>query len=141
MNARQVGVSHRAIAHGDSVDASSLRGELERHIKGGGATVLVMPIVDPLIMDVGGPGATRETLDEGEQVIIGAEEFGLIRNRRSRALARFRRDVLGGWQFHGHQACDRGKVPCASATTERPGRLLRPRPEHLLRHVPGALDG
>ena len=71
VNARQVGVSHRAIAHGDSVDASSLRGELERHIKGGGATVLVMPIVDPLIMDVGGPGATRETLDEGEQVIIG----------------------------------------------------------------------
>ena len=39
VNARQVGVSHRAIAHGDSSDASSLRGELERHIKGGGATV------------------------------------------------------------------------------------------------------
>ena len=51
--------------HGDSADASPLRGELERHIKGGGATVLVMPIVDPLIMDVGGPGAMRETMTRG----------------------------------------------------------------------------
>lgn len=76
VNARQVGVSHRAIAHGDSADASSLRGELERHIKGGGATVLVMPIVDPLIMDVGGPGAMRETMDEGDEVIFGANHGG-----------------------------------------------------------------
>ena len=58
---------HRAIAHGDSVDASSLRGELERHIKGGGATVLVMPIVDPLIMDVGGPGTPRQSVANAEE--------------------------------------------------------------------------
>ena len=121
VNARQVGVSHRAIAHGDSVDASSLRGELERHIKGGGATVLVMPIVDPLIMDVGGPGATRETLDEGEQVIIG-------RNSGLSETDGVARSLDFDETF-------------SEAGPERPGRLLRTRLEHLLRHLPGALHG
>ena len=92
---------------------------------------------------VDGGGAGRDAGDAGRGGTGDhrEEEFGLIRNRRlRRALARFRRDVLGGWQFHGHQAGDRGGYR-VQVRPERPGRLLRTRLEHLLRHLPGALHG
>ena len=51
VNARQAPVSHRALAHADSTECDELRDQLERHIRDGGATVLVTPLVDPLIFD------------------------------------------------------------------------------------------
>lgn len=51
VNARQTPVSHAALAHADSTACDELRAELERHVREGGATVLVTPIVDPLIID------------------------------------------------------------------------------------------
>lgn len=76
VNARQTPVSHAALAHAESSASDALRAELERHLRTGGATVLITPIVDPLIMDLaalGGKGAfpvaermTGDEDDDGE---------------------------------------------------------------------------
>mmetsp|Transcript_8411 Transcript_8411/g.30776 ORF Transcript_8411/g.30776 Transcript_8411/m.30776 type:complete len:359 (-) Transcript_8411:150-1226(-) len=52
VNARQASVSHKALAHADSVESASLRHDLQRHLLSGGATVLVTPVVDPMIVDL-----------------------------------------------------------------------------------------
>ena len=52
VRARQAAVSHEALAHADSADCAALRFELEMHLRTGGATVLLCPIVDPLIVDM-----------------------------------------------------------------------------------------
>eukprot|EP00227_Mantoniella_beaufortii_P018509 CAMPEP_0197583708 /NCGR_PEP_ID=MMETSP1326-20131121/6538_1 /TAXON_ID=1155430 /ORGANISM="Genus nov. species nov., Strain RCC2288" /LENGTH=206 /DNA_ID=CAMNT_0043147965 /DNA_START=201 /DNA_END=818 /DNA_ORIENTATION=+ len=58
VNARQVGVSHAALAHADSSECHQLRGDLERHVRGGGATVFVTPIIDPVILSMFGGGSS-----------------------------------------------------------------------------------
>lgn len=66
VHARREGVSHRALAHPESREHDHLRDELSRHVAAGGATVLVTPIVDPLIVDLSADAErdARSTFDE-----------------------------------------------------------------------------
>lgn len=77
VNARQTPVSHAALAHADSTACDELRAELERHLRDGGATVLVTPIVDPLIIDStsfgGGGGSSRfPSMEDVEDALSGS---------------------------------------------------------------------
>jgi hypothetical protein len=70
---RYTPVSHAALAHADSTECDELRATLERHLLAGGATVLVTPIVDPLIVDpisfggMLGDFPSMEELDEDDE--------------------------------------------------------------------------
>ena len=52
VDARRESLPRRALAHPESRENREVRAALERHLASGGATVLLAPIVDPLIVDL-----------------------------------------------------------------------------------------
>jgi hypothetical protein len=53
VDARRESLPRRALAHPESRENREVRAALEKHLASGGATVLLAPIVDPLIVDLG----------------------------------------------------------------------------------------
>ena len=75
VDARRESLPRRALAHPESRENREVRAALERHLASGGATVLLAPIVDPLIVDLGAD-ADRDaaaTFDESREAFINFE--------------------------------------------------------------------
>ena len=68
VDARRESLPRRALAHPESRENKDIRAALERHLAGGGATVLLAPIVDPLIVDLSARAEldAAATFDEDE---------------------------------------------------------------------------
>ena len=108
---------HRALAHPESREHDHLRDELARHVAAGGATVLVTPIVDPLIVDLSADAErdARATFDgDGDGYGSFARAPPAPSTLTDHPPPRDRR------------AASSSRAPCG-ARPERPGRLLRER--------------
>ena len=66
VDARRESLARRALAHPESKENEEVRRALESHLHAGGATVLLAPIVDPLIVDLSADAErdARATFDE-----------------------------------------------------------------------------
>ena len=66
VDARRESLPRRALAHPESRENREVREALEQHLASGGATVLLAPIVDPLIVDLSADAErdARATFDE-----------------------------------------------------------------------------
>jgi len=69
VDARRESLPRRALAHPESRENREVRAALERHLASGGATVLLAPIVDPLIVDLGADADAdaAKTFDESKE--------------------------------------------------------------------------
>ena len=78
VDARRESLPRRALAHPESRENKDIRAALERHLAGGGATVLLAPIVDPLIVDLSA-SADRDAAATFDEAVDGVEDASASR--------------------------------------------------------------